>query len=1058
MTEPDAIEHLWTMSPCEPQAQGQVGDEGRGQAGEHTDERGPDSQAQTATEEQTVTELEATAPFRELPNVSGSGNIVVSNAPGSVFNIYQYHPSSKDGERPSEQCGAPPQENKQGTSEKPKQESTQQSTQAEVQIPDKVLFKIAKELPHWEELALNLEFSDADLSRFKGDYPDRAGYQAYKMLIAWKQKQAAHVDQIDALGSALGEAGRRDLSVILRGSTLQTRCQLTEGTDTQCQDCVGRCEKALKSLYMSTGSYVQLIPWINGLKKHIMDIYTKPKLETESYSGEVLESYDGIFRIRTREGEAVHIAVVNGLAGRGKSTLFDKMAYDWAVGCSDALRKFKLVFLLKMHALEQSSDLIDAVFDQLLAKDTMLMKHALREFVRRNPGQVLLLLDGFDEFLTTSPCTSAYGSVLNILKRDVCRGCSVLVNTRPSHFHKLVTRELVQEPYTYIRIVGFSAHDVDLYVKKFFSDNDRKALGLLSKIQSSNLLTNLAESPMLLLLMCLLWRDASTLPDTMSHLYSEAAKYIFNRKETVTKEQVAKIVSDIGKAGMHGLLSPKQVLSFKEGDFEKGVVDVAVRAGILTRQRVVKGLDAHISVQFIHKTFQEFCSGRYLQSLFVQDRGEFQRILRLMVPKGPEGLGYILRFCCGDSEACTNEILQIFQDSCQKYLSFDSRLGQLALHCYFEGQSSSLPPGDVIHSFITANVIIRDLDSDCFNSITYFLERVASQTKESGNAFLSKVKKLHASQSALIRCGEGLAVAMSAMANLYYVCLKDKWSKWGFSQTVVLEGKANLWCYHLRQVRNLQRLNLSRCALKGEDVKHVTALLRELPKLFELNISFNDLGGTAATWCKLLEQGQCLKRLDLSRCSLKGMDVQLVVDSLRGLPKLDDLDLSDNDLGGSAALWCVHLTPLQQLQQLNLRNCSLLAQDVELVAQSLGNLPNLVELILSENDLRDSAFVWCSHLAQLQQLQQLNLRRCSLTEQDIKSVIVPLRKLPQLHALNLSENDLGGVALSLCEHFKQLQNLKRLNLVLCRLSMEDKEHITKSLSELSERNRLVINF
>ncbi|XP_038051084.1 NACHT, LRR and PYD domains-containing protein 12-like [Patiria miniata] len=829
----------------------------------------------------------------------------------------------------------------------------------------------------------------------------------------------------------------------------------TECSDVQAPDAADSCEVALKTHYRSTGSYVQMIPWIDDDKKHIMDIYTKLQLETESYSGKILESYDDIFLLKTREGDAVDIAVLNGLAGRGKSTLFDKMVYDWAVGSSRALQRFKLVFLLKMHALEQSSDLIDAVFDQLLAKDTGVVKHALEAFVKENPGKVLVLLDGFDEFMTASLCPSAFGSILGILNREVFRGCSVLVSTRPSHFHRLVTRQLVEDPFTYVRILGFNENDISEYVKKFYCDKENMAKGLLEAIHSSSLLANLAKSPMLLLLMCLLWRQDSALPDTMSRLYNQASKYIFKRKGDMSQEEIANVMIEIGKVGLRGLLSPHQVLSFKESDFEKTVLDLAIKAGILTRQRVLKGLESHNSLQFIHKTFQESAAGSYLQSLFTTDEGEFERIVKEIVPKGPEGLGYLLRFCCGDNEACTYRILEIFQESCQKYLSFDSRLGQLALHCYFESQSSSLPPSDLIHSFITSDIIIRDLDSDCFNSITYFLKRVASQTKDSGNAFLDKVKKFHATQSALVRCGEDLAVAMSAMTNLYYVCLKDKWSKWGFSQSVILDGKAESWCIHLRKVKSLQRLNLSRCSLKGQDIRHVTESLGDLPNLVELNISFNDLGGTAEVWCMPLRHGQCLKRLDLSRCCLTGHDVQKVAESLGDLPNLLELDLSENDLGGTAESWCVHLTQLQRLRLLNLRHCSLIAQDVNHVAESLRDLPDLVELILSDNNLGGTAALWCVPLKRLRQLRQLNLRHCSLIAQGIKHVA---ESQPDLVALILSDNDLGGTAGSLSMHLKQLPSLKKLNLMFCNLSEEDKKHITDSLSDLSDNNGLVINF
>ena len=56
-------------------------------------------------------------------------------------------------------------------------------------------------------------------------------------------------------------------------------------------------------------------------------------------------------------------------------------------------------------------------------------------------------------------------------------------------------------------ILGFNAEDIKQYVNRFFTVEDDKAESLIQRIQSSDVLRDLAKSPMLLLLMCLLWRE-----------------------------------------------------------------------------------------------------------------------------------------------------------------------------------------------------------------------------------------------------------------------------------------------------------------------------------------------------------------------------------------------------------------------------------------------------------------------------------------------------------------------------------------------------------------------
>ncbi|XP_038050698.1 NLR family CARD domain-containing protein 4-like [Patiria miniata] len=826
------------------------------------------------------------------------------------------------------------------------------------------------------------------------------------------------------------------------------------------------CEDALKSYYRGKGSFVKVLPWVGDDRKHITEIYTKLQLILGKDRVKKLASYDDILQLETEEGDLILIAVLTGLAGRGKTTLFNKIAYDWAICFSQVLQKYKLVFLLKMHALEQSSDLVDAVFDQLLAKDVRIERGALDMFIKNSPGSVLVLLDGFDELMTTSLCESSFGSILEILSGKVLRGCTVLVSTRPSHLDRLVSEELVQEPFTHVRVMGFSRDDVTEYVTNFFTSEPDKAKGLLEKIESSHLLSSLSESPMLVLLMCVLWREDCTLPETMSRLYRNGFSYIFQRKGLDSQDEVAKVVIEIGKVALHGLLSPDQSLSFKESDFEPSVLELALKAGILTRQTDRKGLQTHNCIQFIHKTFQEFSAAAYLQSLLKADPKKFQKILNKIMSKGASRFEYLLRFCCGDNEACTYEILKVFQVRCQKKLAFKLKIGQLALHCFFEGQSKRLPPEEFIHSFITDEIRIHERDRDCLNSVIYFVKCVAEQTKGSGNKYLANVHTLHIHHCKWTWFIEELAVTMCAMTNLHAVDFKDNADTGKLLRHLPnlvphlnlsgnnLGGTAALWCMHLKQLKSLTKLNLRNCSLNGQDIKQIAESLGDLPNLVELNLSVNNLGGTAALWCMQLKQLKSLTKLDLGNCSWNGHDIKQIAESLGNLPNLGELALSGDNLGGTAALWCMQLKQLKSLTKLDLRYCSLNGQDIKHVAESLSDLPNLVELNLSVNNLGGTAALWCMQLKQLKSLTKLDLGHCSLNGQDIKHVAESFGDLPNLGELNLSGQKLGGTAALWCMHLKQLKSLTKLEMHFCSLNGQDIKHVAESLGDLPNLGEL----
>ncbi|XP_022108270.1 NLR family CARD domain-containing protein 4-like isoform X3 [Acanthaster planci] len=835
-----------------------------------------------------------------------------------------------------------------------KQATTQRAlscSQTPGELDDSSLYDIAEQIDanEWTRLAAKLGFNQARISHFKDNHSNVRD-QINGMLVAWRKKQPGDVNQREALCKALREVGDINLA---------DKLSEYSASDVQSLNAANICEDELKSHYDETGSFVEMNPWCDDLKKPIADMFTKLQLITGEGKTEcTFESYEDMFLLKTREGKLIPMAVLSGLAGRGKTTLFGKITYDWAFGSCEVLQKYKLVFLLKMCDLKQESDLIDAVFEQLLAENTSVDRNALGSYIKMNSGKVLILLDGFDELRTTILNKSSFGSILKILNRRMCRGCTVLVSTRPSHLVRLTTKELIQQPFTHVRVMGFSEEDITEYVNKFYCDEPTKAEGLLTRIGSSDLLSVLAESPMLLLMMCSLWSEDSEFPETMSGLYHNAVDEVGKRKD-VSEQEIKRVVIELGKVGLQGLLFPDQVLSFKESDFEPGVLSLALKAGILTTQRVVKGRVPHSSVQFIPKTFQEFCSALYLQNLFEVDTQEFQKILNKIMSKSPVDFEYLLRFCCGGNEACTFEILNVFLEKCKNRLSVEDRVGQLALHCYFESQCKYLPPEKFIQAVLCDSIELDGLNVDTLLSVAYFLRRVA---EVSGSIHLDKIKTLTIWSCELTRSIKDIAFAMTAMTNLHDAKFIDNTAN---ENTHVLKSLRHLpnlvslslcdiqfdvttsWRMHLKELKPLQELDVSSSSLNGQDMVHVAESIKYLPNLVSLDVSLNKLVGTAASWGMYLKELKPLQRLNLSYCSLNGKDMVHVAESVKDLPNLVSLDVSLNQIVGTAASWGMHLKELKPLQRLNLRNCSLNGQDMVHVAESVKDLPNLVSLDVS---------------------------------------------------------------------------------------------------------------
>ncbi|XP_033647314.1 NLR family CARD domain-containing protein 3-like isoform X2 [Asterias rubens] len=794
--------------------------------------------------------------------------------------------------------------------------------------------------------------------------------------------------------------------------------------DSQGQAISDELPEALKQVYMNTGSFVQMLPWVDDDQMHIMDIYTKLVLvEHVDKVGKIvkqkkrMESYGDIFHFKTREGNPIKRVVFSGSAGLGKTTLCDKIAYDWAVGKSEILKRFKLVFVLKMRELKTNSDLIDAVFEQLLDKEAVL-RSELKGFIDKNQDKVLILLDGFDEFQTTKLKKSSFGSLLKALNRKQYKECWVVIASRPP-LDQLVSSSLVEKPFTHVEVEGFSAEDIEEYVNKFFPDDLENVRKLIEKIQSSEVLSDLAKSPMLLLLMCLLWRESGKLPDTMTRLYNDALKYIFRRKAEDSQDEISQILISIGKVALHGLISTDQCLSFKEKDFDKKAFDAAIRAGVLTSERVFKRLDVHNNVYFIHKTFLEFCAAMYWQSLINTE--EFEDILVRVCSASsgyPSPYEYLLRFCCGDNEECTNKVLQKLQKN------EDPRLG---LICYFESQSKCLPSEDFINAVVRTEIRIDGWNSDCLNAFFQLVKQIVNQTNFQDSAYLSSVNHLSITNCDLQGFGSGLA----------------NWC---------LGGCASLWAPPLKQMNHLKNLSLAHCQLIGEDMAHIAESVSDMPTLIDLDLSGNEtLGGSASLWATQLKGMKHLKKLGIAYCKLLRGDMAPIAESMSDMPTLIELDLSGNEtLCGCASLWATHLKRMKHLNKLILTYCELKGADMAPIAESVSDMPNLIDLDLAGNvTLGGCASLWGTHLKRMKHLKKLTMAYCKLIGEDVAPIAESMSDMPNLGDLNLRGNEaLGGCASLWATHLKSMKHLEKLSLESFRLAGKDLATIAESVSDM----------
>ncbi|XP_077899743.1 leucine-rich repeat-containing protein 31 isoform X4 [Ictidomys tridecemlineatus] len=252
----------------------------------------------------------------------------------------------------------------------------------------------------------------------------------------------------------------------------------------------------------------------------------------------------------------------------------------------------------------------------------------------------------------------------------------------------------------------------------------------------------------------------------------------------------------------------------------------------------------------------------------------------------------------------------------------------------------------------------------------------------------------------------------------------------------------------------LKVLRLASCRLTTEDVQALGEALEMIPELEELNLSWNSkVGGNLPLILQKFQKGSKIHVLELMDCALTSEDGAFVGRLLPKLQSLEVLDLSINrNIGGSLNSIAQGLQSASTLKVLKLHSCGLSQKSVKILDATFRYLGELRKLDLSCNKELGGGFEDASApLVMLKHLEVLDLHQCSLTVDDIMSLIEASIHLPALEIVNLSWNKcVGGNLKMLLETLKLSTSLQVLRLSSCSLVTED----VKLLASVIQRGHL----
>ena len=246
--------------------------------------------------------------------------------------------------------------------------------------------------------------------------------------------------------------------------------------------------------------------------------------------------------------------LLTGKAGIGKSLFSQKLIRDWShdklfqVDTEAEVPDFKFAYLLTFRQLNLLGD-EPVTLKELLNRSSVLdnysiIEESLFEYMANHPEEVLIIIDGFDEYsqkdYIASPLDEKYPNsaqekmpvaalCAKLIKGDILSGSVVITTSRPDESDQLKTRVRFDR---FVEIAGFSEEQVKEYIEKYFREDVNMKNTVLDHIARNEELVSFAHIPVLCFLMCSYMEyllkeslSADSLPVKASDLYFE----VFNK-------------------------------------------------------------------------------------------------------------------------------------------------------------------------------------------------------------------------------------------------------------------------------------------------------------------------------------------------------------------------------------------------------------------------------------------------------------------------------------------------------------------------------------------------
>ena len=328
------------------------------------------------------------------------------------------------------------------------------------------------------------------------------------------------------------------------------------------------------------------------------------------------------------KGEKKKVVLFKGDPGMGKTTLAINICKCWAEG--SLLQTYNAVILLTLRDPEIQA--AKTVADLLLIPGDEKRRMVLNEIVESCGDGICFILEGYDELPRLLQKSSIFTKLTDNFPK-----CTLVYTSRPDACDRLenVASQIIQ-------IEGFDQESLEEYISNTFKkidDGETLASKLKLQLKNNHVISRILHIPINVAIVCLIFFHFSTLPETLTELYTLLClrlilRHITTRTANVAQveklcslddlpEDIAKQFSQLCLIAYKGIESCRIIYSSQDLQSFGVPIDKISGLGLLVAAPTTSIYGKEKSYNFLHRTIQEFCAAWYISKMSIQDQLEY---------------------------------------------------------------------------------------------------------------------------------------------------------------------------------------------------------------------------------------------------------------------------------------------------------------------------------------------------------------------------------------------------------------------------------------------------